>query len=165
MFTICHKGSYGLSSSSTVLQIFTLRCEDMPETHLWATIGQWDCHPWPDNKTQLLCSLSCLQRSLMRSSALTSRDGSYLQGPLMNASLKHSCSQILLWPLKLVFLSSYQGSLLKSWALKGSSSGLQLLRGCKLQFQQTQRTSLYSCEARYLRGIREVSTSSCAKDC
>ncbi len=54
MFLICHKGSYGLSSSPTVLQIFTPRCEDMPETQLWVTIGQWDRHPWPGNKTQLL---------------------------------------------------------------------------------------------------------------
>ncbi len=53
-FLICHKGSYGLSSSPTVLQIFTPRCEDMPETQLWVTIGQWDRHPWPGNKTQLL---------------------------------------------------------------------------------------------------------------
>ncbi len=45
MFLICHKGSYGLSSSPTVL---------MPETQPWATIGQWDRHLWPGNKIQLL---------------------------------------------------------------------------------------------------------------
>ncbi len=33
-FLICHKGSYGLSSSSTVFQIFTPRCIDMQETQL-----------------------------------------------------------------------------------------------------------------------------------
>ncbi len=32
IFLICHKRSYGLSLSPPVLQIFTPKCEDMPET-------------------------------------------------------------------------------------------------------------------------------------
>ncbi len=83
--------------------IFTLMCEDMPETQLWATTGQWDRHPWPANKTHLLPLFT----------------------PLVSRDLYRDPLSLL--PTE-TLLSSLQSSHQESWALKGSSSGLQLLR-------------------------------------
>ncbi len=152
MFLICHKGSYGLSSSPTVLQIFTPRCEDMPETQLWATIGQWDRHPWPGNKTKLLLlSLLLSLETLLSPETLS---------PLWSPQRLLSTYETLVsWALIRALFSS---SALFFWALPSWPLWWALLlsslpetffwtsaaQSCELQLQQTKRTPPYSGDVR-----------------
>ncbi len=165
MFLICHKGSYRLSSSPTVLQIFTPRCEDMPETQLWVTIGQWDRHPWPGNETQHLSLFTLLSlgtspevllmllfprtsQEVLSPSCLLWDSGTspeVLSCGLQDApELPPELSPEVLSPQGIFFWTSAAES-------------------CKQQPQQTKRTSSYSSDARSC--VATVSISSFAKAC
>ncbi len=165
MFLICHKGSYGLSLSPTVLQIFTSRCEDVPETQLWVTIGQWDWHPQPGEQNPAPSFVHSLSLFILLSggplsllSPATSQEvlaPSLLSQGNSREVLSHSCG------LRHApeFPPELSPEVLSSQGIFFCTSAAE---SRKLQLQQTKRTSPYHSDARSC-VAPAISTSSFAK--